>query len=244
MRCPFAALGVFFFFLVTLSLRAAESPAVAGSTPLTADECSRVIRRSIYNVNFKSDDPMFLGWIKSCVAGTDHNTRRLYNCVFAATYSDSLDCAYKERGVDRSKTDPVLAARVVGDTGGFEGQVWSMTKAVYKDTDPHRVFDPYTRERYLSERDNILRSLGRTPPVDGHVPMRSQHSEVKAGGTSYWIVREDYTDLQLVKIIHDDKNGSDVVTCGRYGSRNPVDISKGYCAALLEKFLHVALIES
>jgi hypothetical protein len=118
-----------------------------------------------------------------------------------------------------------------------------VTHAVYKGADPHTTFDSISRDRYLDERDNVLKSLDRVPPADGHLPTRSQHSEIKVGDTSYWIVREDYADLQLVKIVRDDEHGSDTVTCGRYGGGSRVDISKGYCAAMVQKYLHVALTE-
>jgi hypothetical protein len=53
--------------------------------------------------------PMGASLMNSCLAGRDHYTRSYFNCVFAETYSDTLDCAYKERGIDRSKKEPMLA---------------------------------------------------------------------------------------------------------------------------------------
>lgn len=243
MRSVLFALGLFLTVVTSSPIRSADAHLTRGPDPLTADECTRLIRRSLYNLAVEPGSPMGASLMKSCVAGREHYTRNYFNCVFTTTYSDVLDCAYKERGVDRAAKDPMLAALEPGDTGGYEGQARDMTQAVYKTTDPHKAFDTISRDRYLDERDNILKSLDRVPPADGHVPSRSSHSEIKANGTSYWIVREDYTDVQLVKIIHEDDKGSDVVTCGRYGSGNRVDISKGYCAAMLQKYLHVALAE-
>lgn len=243
MRGLVFAIGLFLTAVVSAPIRSTDALPATGSGQLTPEECTRLIRRSLYNLGVGPGSPMGASLMKSCVTGRDHYTRNYYNCVFAATYSDSLECAYKERGIDRGAKDPVLAARELGDTGEYGGEARDMTQAIYKNSDPRKEFDSISRNRYLTERDNILKSLGRVPPADGHVPLHSSHSEIKANGTSYWIVREDFTDVQLVKIIHEDDKGSETVTCGRYGPGNRVDISKGFCAAMLQKYLHVSLVE-
>lgn len=210
---------------------------------LTPGECDRLVRRSLFNMSFSSNDPMKAKLMAACVAGRDFYTRSYFNCVFAAKYSDAMDCAYAARGIDRSRAAPELAARHIGDDGSFQSSARMVIAAVYKGKDPHTTIDQITRDQYLSKRDNILRSLGETAPADGHLPFRSSHSRIIARGLTYWIIHEDFHDLQLAKIMFDNPNGSDSVICARYGSSDKLTVSKGFCAAMIEKHLRAALTE-
>ena len=223
----------------------APAPVVGAvrSGSLTPDECDRLVRRSLFNFTFSPNDPMKAKLVATCVAGRDFYTRSYFNCVFAAKYSDAQDCAYAARGIDRAKTFPELAARRVGDDGTFQSSARTMIAAIYKVKDPHTTIDQITRDQYLTKRDNILKSLGETPPADGHVPFRSSNSKAVANGLTYWIVHEDFRDLQLEKIVLDGPEGSDSVTCARYGSTEKLAVDNGFCAALVKKYLHVALAE-
>ena len=226
------------------TVRLAEpAPIAAVSDRLSPAECDRLVRRSLFNMTFPPNDPMEANFVATCVAGRDHYTRILFNCVFASKYTDAMDCAYVARGIDRSKGSPELAARQIGDDGSFQSSAPMMVAAVYKDKDPHRVVDQITRDRYLSKRDNILKSLGESPPSDHHLPFRSSYSTDVANGLNYWIVREDFIDLQLVKVISEDANGSDSVICARYGSTEKIAVNTGFCAALIKKYLHTELAD-
>ena len=229
---------------VTSAARLPEpAPGEAQSGALSPDECDRLVRRSLFNMAFQPDDPMKAKFVATCVAGRNYYTRSYFNCVFASKYSDAMDCAYAARGIDRSKDAPELAARQVGDNGSFQSSVSMVIAAVYKDKDPHATLDQITRDQYLSQRDNILRSLGETPPADGHLPFRSSNSKIAANGLTYWVVHEDFHDLQLVKIMFDDPKGSDSVICARYGSTEKLAVNNGFCAALIKKHLHTELAE-
>jgi hypothetical protein len=218
-------------------------PGAARSEALSPNECDRLVRRSLFNLSFSSNDPTKAKFVATCVAGRDFYTRSYFNCVFAAKYSDAMDCAYAARGIDRSKTAPELAARQVGDDGSFQSSLWMVIAAVYKGQDPHTTLDQITRDQYLSKRDNILRSLEESPPADNHVPLRSSNSKIVANGLTYWVVHEDFHDVQLVKIAFDESKGSNSVICARYGSTEKLAVKNGFCAALIKKFLHTELAE-
>ena len=150
-------------------------------------------------------------FIANCAAGRNFNNRILYDCVFSAKYINPLDCMYKARGMDRSKLLPALAFRtVVGDDGGYEAYVGSITKAVYQGQDPHTTIDPQLRRRYLTHRNNVILSLGESPSGDDNSPSHTSASHADVGGRTYWIVRENYTDLQLLKIMRED-SGTETV---------------------------------
>jgi len=223
--------------------RAEPAPIAAVSDRLSPAECDRLVRRSLFNMTFPPNNPMEANFVATCVAGRDHYTRSLFNCVFASKYSDAMDCAYLARGIDRSKNSPELAARQIGDDGSFQSSVSMMVAAVYKDKDPHTVIDQITRDQYLSKRDNILKSLGESPPSDRHQPFHSSNSIAVANGLSYWIVREDFIDLQLVKVVFEDSKGSDSVICARYGSTEKIAVNTGFCAALVKKYFHTELAD-
>lgn len=210
---------------------------------LSPAECDRLVRRSLFNMTFPPNNPMEARFVAACVAGRDLYSRSLFNCVFASKYSDSLDCAYAARGIDRSKAFPILAARQIGDEGSSESSIAEIVVDTYQGKDPHTTIDQITRDRYLSERDNILRSLGEAPPSDGHVPIRVANSKIVANGLNYWVVHEDFNDLQLVKIVLEDSVGSDIVICARFGSTAKLATDAGYCAALIKQNFHTQLVE-
>lgn len=213
------------------------------AAPLTAEECDRLVRRSLFNLQFKPNDPMKARFVADCVAGRDYFTRGYFNCVFAAKYSDAMDCAYAARGIDRSRSFPELASRQVGDDGSYNAQARMPGFSNDQDNDPHTAIDRLTRDQYLSKRDNILRSLGETPPADGHLPFHSSHRKLVAKGLSYWVIHEDFKDLQLARIDFDDAAGYHHVICARYGSTDRLTVGRGFCAALIEKYFHTELSE-
>jgi hypothetical protein len=210
---------------------------------LTPEECDRLVRRSLFNMSFTPNDPLKAKFVATCVAGREHYTRDYFNCVFAAKYADALECDYAERGIDRSKSAPELAVRQAGDDGSFESSASMVIEAIYKGNDPHTTIDQITRNQYLSKRDNILRSLGEPLPADGHLPLRSSNSKTTANGLTYWVVHEDFQDLQLAKIEFDDPSGSNSVICARYGSTESLTTREAFCSALVKKYLHTEIIE-
>jgi len=211
------------------------------STPLTREECVKLVRRDMEGPVFSETSPMAAEFIANCVAGRNFNNRILYDCVFSAKYINPLDCMYKARGMDRSTLLPALAFRtVVGDDGGYEAYVGSITKAVYQGQDPHTTIDPQLRRRYLTHRNNVILSLGESPPGDDNSPSHTSASHADIGGRTYWIVRENYTDLQLLKIMRED-SGTETVFCARFGSSITLRTDEGLCAVLINKHWNVTL---
>ena len=210
--------------------------------PLTHDECVRLIRLEMPNFQFSESSPMDEGFIASCAAGKGFYSRNLFNCMFSAKYIDSLDCQYKARGIDRSKQSPELAARdVIGDDGGYEAYVRGITTSVYQGRDPHTAIDPQLLKRYLDQRDNVIKSLGQTPPGDDNAPSHVAATRVDVAARTYWIVRENFTDLQLLKILREDAVSTETVFCARFGSSKVLRTDDGLCAYLIKKHWNVAL---
>jgi hypothetical protein len=211
------------------------------SPPLTHDECVKLVKRELELPVFSETSPIAAESIANCSAGKNFNNRASYDCMFSATYVDPLDCMYKARGMDRSKLTPDLAYRtVVGDDGGYEDYVSSITKAVYQGQDPHTTIDPQLRRRYLTHRNNVLLSLGETPPSDDKAPSHTSASRAVIAGHTYWIVRENYTDLQLLKIMREE-NGTETVFCARFGSPMTLRTDEGLCAFLINKHWNVII---
>ena len=218
----------------------------AGSdAPLTPSECKQLVERSLSNLLFAKNSvpnsPLEARMVASCTAGQGIFKRSYYDCVLADKYSDSQDCAYAAKGIDRSKGNPVLAARHVGDYGRYESAVKEVTTAVYRGKDPRTTIDQITLNSYLDRRDNVYRSLHEMPPGDRDTPLRTSASSVSENGQTYWVVREDFIELRLVKIMREDAVGTDTVTCAHYGSGARLRIDRGFCAALIAHNLHVAL---
>lgn len=215
-----------------------ERPAFGGESqaPLTHAECVRLVRRQLVSPSFSESSPMAASFIASCSEGRDFYNRILFDCMFSAKYINPLDCMYKARGRDRSKLSPDLASRTVeGDDGGYEAYVSGITKAVYQGQDPHTTIDPQLRRRYLSQRNNVILSLGDVPPGDDKAPSQVVASHVEAGGCTYWIVRENFTELQLLKIMREDGVGTETVFCARFGSLQVLRTDEGLCAFLINK---------
>lgn len=218
---------------------------VSSDAPLTPGECKELVERSLANLLFAKNSipnsPLEARMVGSCTAGRGIFKRSYYDCVVANKYSNSQDCAYAAKGIDRSKDNPVLAARQVGDDGTYESAVKEMTMAVYGGKDPHTTIDQITLDSYLDQRDNVYRSLREMPPQDRDRPLRTSASSVMQNGRTYWVVREDFTELQLIKIFRDDGAGSETVTCAHYGAGAKLRIDSGFCAALIAQNFHVAL---
>jgi hypothetical protein len=230
--------------------RASSMPAASASA-LTPSECDRLVRRAYANLLFSktstpysaSEPGLVSGLMASCKAGGSSFNRSYFNCVFASKYSDTMDCAYVARGIDRAKSNPLLANLKAGDDGAFQSSIKEMVAAVYKGQDPHKSIDRITLDLYLDKRDNVDRSLGETPPADHSKPLRTSSSSVPSNGQTYWVVREDFTDLQLVKVMHEDAAGADTVVCAHYGSSARLKIDSGYCGALIKTYLHTNLVD-
>lgn len=210
--------------------------------PLTREECVRLVRREMPGFKFSENSSMDAGLIASCTAGKEFYSRSLFDCMFSAKYIDPLDCEYKARGVDRSKQSPGLAARdVIGDDGGYEAYVSGIVKSVYQGQDPRTTIDPQLLKRYLTKRDDVIVSLGEVPPDDNKSPSQIAASQEKVADRIYWTVRENFTDLQLVKIIREDDVGVETVFCARFGSTKTLRTDNGLCAFLINKHWHVVL---
>lgn len=222
-------------------------PAVNGVGALTLSECTRLVHRTFFNIMFAKTSPphsaLETKMIDSCMAGQSFFNRGYYNCIFATKYSNTLDCAYAAKGIDRKKSDPLLAAQEVGEEGFFEGSAKEMEAAIYHGQDPRTTIVQSTLDRYLDERDSIDRSLGERPPADRSAPLRKSASHVDSNGQTYWIVREDFTELQLAKIMHQDANGSEAAVCAQFGNSRPLRIDEGYCGAMIKKYFHTSLAD-
>lgn len=228
----------------------ADPSSVSGASTLTPGECDRLVRRAYANMLFSrnsashavSESPLAAGLIASCKAGKGVFKRSYFDCVFAARYSNPMDCASAAKGVDRSKSDPVLAARETGDDGTFESAATRAMATLYRGQDPHTSIDRFTRKSFLNKRDNVYRSLGEVPPADHGAPLSAGSlTRVGANGQTYWVVREDFTELQLLRIMHENTAGTDSVTCARYGSSRRLSVDRGFCAAMINKYLHTHL---
>ncbi|RDS79652.1 hypothetical protein DWU98_16420 [Dyella monticola] len=220
------------------------SPVSAGDpqTLLTHDECVRLVRREFFNFPFSESSPMDASFIASCVQGKNFYNRSFYNCMFSAKYIDPLDCQYEARGIDRTKQSPGLAAReVTGDDAGYEAYVNGITKSVYQGQDPHSTVDPQLLKRYLTERDQVTKSLGEAPLGDDAVPSKVSASHIDSGGKTYWIVREDFTDLQLLKIIRESDAATETVFCARFGSPKRLRTDDGLCAFVINEHWNTVL---
>src|SRR6185437_7574911 len=233
---------------VTASCAAGDDSSAATSTTsstraLTRRECIQLVRRTYFNLSFSKDSPLDSKLITSCTLGESFFKRSYYDCVFATKYSNTLDCAYAAKGIDRSKSDPLPAGRKAGEEGFFGGSIKGMDAVVYRGQDPRTTIDHYSVDRYLGERDNIDRSFGEKPPADHNAPLRRSASHVVEKGQTYWVAREDFTELQLVKIRREETKGSGTVLCVQFGNSRRLRIDQGYCAAMIKKYFHVALAD-
>lgn len=229
------------------SPRTGPLPAVSGTGALTLSECTRLVDRSFYNILFSKTSvphpPLETKMIESCLAGQSFFNRSYYNCVFATKYSNTRKCAYAAKGIDLSKRNPLIAAQRVGEEGLFEGSVKEMDAVTYRGQDPRTTISHYDLHRYLDERDNIDRSLGERPPADRDTPHQKSTSSTDTNGRMYWIVRENFTELQLAKIMREDARGSETVLCVQFGNSRRLEVDQGYCGAMIKKYFNTSLAE-
>lgn len=222
-------------------------PISGGAGALSLSECTRLVHRTFFNIMFSKtsvrNSPFDTKMIASCMAGQSFFNRGYYNCVFSTKYSDTLDCAYAAKGIDRSKRQPILATRKVGEDGMYEGAAKEMEDVIYRGQDPRTTIDQITLDRYLDERDNIDRSLGDKPPADRNAPLRKSASHIDANGQTFWVVREQFVELQIAKVMHQDAKGTDNVFCVQFGDSRRLRLDQGYCSAMIEKYFHVALAD-
>jgi hypothetical protein len=210
--------------------------------PLTHTECVRLVRRELVGPSFSESSPMAASFIASCSEGRDFYNRTLFDCMFSAKYINPLDCMYRVRGKGRSEQSPDLASRtVVGDDGGYEAYVSGVAKSIYQGQDPHTTIDPQLRKRYLTQRNNVILSLGEVPPGDDNAPSQIAASQIDVGGRAYWTVHENFTDLQLLKIMREDNVGTETVFCARFGSAQVLRTDEGLCAFLIKKHWSMVL---
>jgi hypothetical protein len=214
----------------------------SGDSPLTHDECVRLVRRELFNFQFSESSPIDASFISSCEQGKNYNSRSFYNCMFSAKYIDPLDCQSKARGIDRTKQFPGLATReVAGDDGGYEAYVSGITKSIYQGQDPHVTIDPQMLKRYLTQRDQVIKSLGEAPLGDDAAPSKVSSYHVNSGGRNYWIVQEDFIELQLLKILRENNVETEAVICSRFGSPKRLRTDSGFCAFLIHTHWNVVL---
>lgn len=212
---------------------------------LTLGECTRIVHHALFRMNLASQlgQASYAKMMGQCISGQSLFNRIYYNCIFASKYGAMEDCAYKARGVDRSKTGPMLATRKMGDEGIYAGSAKEMIAVVYGKLDPRTTIDHVTTDMYLNMRDDVDRSWGEQPPADHHLPNKKSTSHVEVGGKTYWLVHEDFTDVQLIKIMHEETNGDEEVLCARFGNAAPLRTDRDYCAALIEKWFKVAIAD-
>ena len=233
-------------FITALATTACTSESTTGSNmsgALTHRECERLVRRTFYNVPGLANAPGNSEVVADCVAGKRFFNRSYLDCVFAFRYSNPTNCAYAALGIDRSKKFPELASLKPGENGSFASAVSSMMSVIYGDQDPHKVIDPDTLKMYLTERDSVIRSLGQTPPADSNSPKQVLASRIDLGSQTYWTVYEDFTEVQIVRILRESSGGAEMVTCVRYGSSERLRVDRGFCASLVKEYLQTTLVD-
>jgi hypothetical protein len=206
--------------------------------PLDAAECEALVGRALSNFG---DSPLVRRQVSNCQRGRGTYTRDYYDCVFQSKFSDPLDCLYKARGIDRSARQPALKYRQVGDYGGYEALANSAVEAIYQGADPRTTIHGITLAHYLRQRDQAFEMAHEVPPGDDRSPVSRRTSSVDAGGTTYWVVEQDYSELKLIKIMHEDDAGIGEVVCARFGPADGFGIDTGYCAAMIKDHFGVSL---
>lgn len=209
---------------------------------LSKDECEKLVRRELSALWFEGS-PAAARLSRSCQLGRGSYKRSYFNCVFESTYSDSFECAYKARGIDRTKEYPELKYRKVGDYGSYSASAALMARAIYHGDDPHKTIDHITLNTYLTRRDQILQASGLAPAKNGRILLNHSSSSTSADGQDFFVVEESFPDVQLVKVVLDKGDGFQEVICARYGSPERLTVESAYCAALIGKYFHVSLTQ-
>lgn len=223
--------------LAAASCSVTDNPQGDGKA-LSHEECDTLIRRE-FGPAPVSASPMTRQLFKSCLSGKGHFNRGYFDCVVASKYSDSLDCAYKARGIDRAMKEPVLKDRKTGEHGHFASAMNSFAGSDHKGEDPRTTIKKSTVDLYLERRDRAFRSVGENPP--SRASTGKSTASIDAGGRTFWVVRESFVDTQLVKVMREGQSSFDEVVCARYGSSERIRLDSGYCGALIRKYFDAAL---
>jgi len=217
-----------------------SSPAIDSSakTKPVKRDCLRIVRSELYNLHEGS--PIFLRALNLCTKGAAHYTDEHAACIQQSPYTNALDCAYKARGMDRSKRSPALKEVKVGQYGHFDGTIRELLPSIYKDADPKRSIDSAALQSYLERRDK-LREIAHLPKIeDKKIPLNVTQESFEEDGVKYWVVRQTYEELQLAKIMRETQTGAESVFCAQYGSiDNKLRLNDGLCSGLLSEHFNV-----
>ena len=224
--------------LLGASCTSHDQPSTTNSTAQDQSverDCLRIVKSEFGNI-LNENSPMFQKALDSCKRGTGYYNDEYAACIQQSPYSNALDCAYKARGIDRSKSSPALKDAKVGQYGHFEASVKEMLSAVYKDADPKQSIDSINLNSYLERRDKS-RDIARLKKIeDNHNPISITHESFEKDGTVYWVVRQTYQELQLAKIMRETQHGAEAVLCAQYGPiDNKLMLNSGLCAGLLKQ---------
>lgn len=182
------------------------------------------------------DSPVFKKSLNACREKTGHYSDEYAACIQQSPYSNSLDCAYKARGIDRSKNDPALKDAKVGQYGEYSASAKEVLSVLYKGLDPRQGIDSITLDSYLKRRDKSRDIAGLKNIDDNHIPISETHGSFEKDGTMYWVVRQTYQDLQIAKIMRENQHGAEEVICAQYEPiTNKLTLDSGLCAGLLKQ---------
>jgi hypothetical protein len=234
---------VFLFALLGAGCTSQQQPPPAGSqaTAQSAErDCLRIVESEVGNI-LREDSPMFQQRLQSCKKGAGYYNDKYVACIQQSPYSDSLECAYQARGIDRSERYPALKEAKVGQYGDYAAMMREVLAAVYKDADPKRSIDPITIDLYLERRDRFREIAGLQRIEDNHIPISTTQEDFEKDGIRYWVVRQTYQELQIAKIMREVEHGVEFVLCAQYG---PIDhklmLDSGLCAGLLKEHFQLA----
>lgn len=209
---------------------------------LTPYECTKLIRREFRTLSVESTSGARKSF-STCKLGKAHYQRRYFDCVNESKYSEPLICLYKERGRDRWAENPSLIPAKTGEYGHITATAAMVRDVGYQGKSPRTSIGSITLDSYLDRRDLAFAMDDQKLPDDGRTPKTKSTSSTRVDGKTYWIVRETYIDLQLMKILLESETSNQDVTCALYGSREQLSISSGFCAALIKKQFNVTLAE-
>ena len=211
----------------------------SGQVQVVERNCLRIVKSEMGNI-LTEDSPIFQKALDSCKNGTGYYNDEYAACIQQSPYSNALDCAYKARGIDRSENNPALRDAKVGQYGGYSASVKEMQSAVYKDADPRQSIDSITLNSYLERRDRSRDIAGLKKIEDNHIPISTTHESLEKDGTTYWVVRQTYQELQLTKIMREIPRGAEEVLCVQYGPiGEKLELDSGLCAGLLKQHFKI-----
>ena len=216
-----------------------QEPPSSTSSPVQIQpverDCLRIVRSEVGNI-LNEDSPRFQRALDSCKKGTGYYSDEYATCIQQSPYSNTLECAYKARGIDRSERIPALKNAKVGQYGQYSASIEEALSAIYKGADPKRSIDSITLNSYLERRDKF-REIARLHRIeDDHAPINVTQESFEKDGVEYWVVRQTYQELQLAKVMRKTQRGAESVLCVQYGPiDNKLMLNNGLCAGLLKE---------